>query len=72
MDFIRSDLADLNKKAGVTSLPPRHYDCKRGNTYDDKMYRHVRHSWSKKKDTCTTQCSCVILSSDVDVLAKQN
>ena len=46
MAFIRADLADLNKKAGITSLPPRHYDRKRGNIYGDWMYRHT---WSTKK-----------------------
>ena len=46
MAFIRADLADLNKKAGITSLPPRHYDRKRGNIYGDWMYRHT---WSTNK-----------------------
>ena len=35
MAFVRADLADLNKKAGITSLPPRHYDRKTGNIYGD-------------------------------------
>ena len=40
--FIRADLANLNKKACVTSLPgpPRLYDRKRGNIYCNWMYRH--------------------------------
>ena len=46
MEFIRADLADLNKKAGITSLLPRHYDSKRGNIYCDWMYRHT---WSANK-----------------------
>ena len=46
MSFIRADLAELNKKAGITSLPPRHYDSKRGDMYGDWMYRH---SWSTHK-----------------------
>ena len=46
MEFIRADLADSNKKAGILSLPPRHYDCKRGNMYGDWMYRHT---WSTNK-----------------------
>ena len=40
MSFIRANLAELNKAAGITSLPPRHYDCKRGDIYGDWMYRH--------------------------------
>ena len=31
---------DLNKRAGITSLPTRQYDRKRGNIYWDWMYRH--------------------------------
>ena len=46
MAFIRADLADLNKIAGITSLPRRHYDRKRGNIYGDWMYHH---SWSTNK-----------------------
>ena len=45
--FIRADLAELNKSDGITSLPPRHYDRKRGNIYGDWMYRN---SWSTHKD----------------------
>ena len=40
MAFLRVDLADLNKNAGITSLPLHHYDCKRGNIYGDRMYHH--------------------------------
>ena len=40
MAFLRVDLADLNKNAGITSLPLHHYDCKRGKIYGDRMYRH--------------------------------
>ena len=39
MSFIGADLAELNKRAGITSLAPRHYDNKRGNIYG------VRYSW---------------------------
>ena len=46
MAFIRADLADLNKKAGITSLPPRHYDRKRGNILCNRMYSHT---WSTNK-----------------------
>ena len=46
MAFARADLADLNKKAGITSLPQHHFDCIRGTMYDDRMYRH---SWSTNK-----------------------
>jgi len=40
MSFIRADLAELNKKAGITSLPPR--EC--GHTYT--ACRLVRHNAS--------------------------
>ena len=46
MSFIRADLAELNERAGITSLPPRHYDSKRGDIYWDWMYRHC---WSTHK-----------------------
>ena len=46
MEFIRADLDELNKKAGITFLPQRHYDRKRGNIYGNWMYRH---SWSTNK-----------------------
>ena len=40
ISFIRADLAELNEIAGITSLPPLHFDCKRGDIYGDWMYRH--------------------------------
>ena len=46
--FISSDLDELNKRAGISSLPPRHYDRKLGNIYGDWTYRH---SWSTLKGT---------------------
>ena len=46
MAFIRAELVQFNKKAGITSLPPRHYDCKIGNIYCDWMYRH---NWNTNK-----------------------
>ena len=46
MAIIRADLAELNKKAGITFIPQRHYDSKRDNIYCDWMYRH---SWSTNK-----------------------
>ena len=48
MAFIRADLADLNKKADITSLSPGHCDHKSlsGNIYCDWMYHH---SWSTNK-----------------------
>ena len=67
MSFIYADLVDLNKKAGVASLPPRHYDCKRGSIYGNWMYRH---SWSNNKvyvHNTTLPCP---LAEAVDVLAK--
>ena len=54
--FIRADLAELNKSDGITSLPPRHYDRKRGNIYGDWMYRN---SWSTHKAPSSTPRSCV-------------
>ena len=48
MTFICADLAELNKRAGITSLLPRLYDCKRGNIYGNWMYRH---SWSTHNGT---------------------
>ena len=46
--FISADLVELNKRAGISSLPPRHYDRKLGNIYGDWTYRH---SWSTLKGT---------------------
>ena len=46
MALIRADLSELNTKAGITSLPSRHRDRKKGNMYGDCMYRH---SWSTGK-----------------------
>ena len=46
MAFIRADLAGLNKKAGITFLPPLHNDCKRGNILCDWM---CSHSWITNK-----------------------
>ena len=46
MVFIRAALAKLNKKAGITSHPPRHQDCKKGDIYGDWMYRT---SWTTCK-----------------------
>ena len=36
--FLWAALAELNKKAGITSLPPRHQDGKKGDIYGDWMY----------------------------------
>ena len=46
MAFIHADHAHLNKKAGHTSLPQRHYDSKRSNIYCDWIYSS---SWSTNK-----------------------
>ena len=46
MAFIFADLANLNKKADITSLPQRHYDCKKGNIYCNWIYLY---SWSTNK-----------------------
>ena len=35
MPLICADLAELNKRQYITSLPPRHYDHKRGSIYGD-------------------------------------
>ena len=47
MPFIRAVLAELNKRAGITSFPMRHNDSKRGNIYGDWMYRPV---WGMRVD----------------------
>ena len=40
------DLAELNKRAGITFLPLHHYDSKHGDIYGDWMYWH---SWLTHK-----------------------
>ena len=60
LSFICVDLAELNNRAGITSLPPRHYNSKRGNMYGDWMYQH---SWSTHKGTIiNTTLLCPLLS----------
>ena len=70
---MRADLADLNKKAGITSLPPRHYDRKRGNIRRLDVPPQLEHQQGlHAKYRAPIIESYVPLLSAVDDLAKQN
>ena len=60
MAFIRAALAELSKKAGNTSLPPRKQDRKKGDIYGDWMYRT---SCTTCKGAVNNTSFCVVLLS---------
>ena len=59
MAFIRAALAELNKKAGITSLPPRHQDRKKGDIYGDWMYRTAWTTCKGAVNNTSLQCPLV-------------